>query len=81
MLALLVLTARFVEPMTEAGMLGSTVQRTRDALARFAEVLAAEPLPEPAEPQRPGTFGITFDPGLVRLRCRRRDAGAAGRLL
>ena len=61
MLTLLVLTARFVEPMTEAGMLGSPVQRTRDALARFAEVLAAEPLPEPAEPQRPGTFGITFD--------------------
>lgn len=60
-LALLVLAARFVEPMTEAAALGSALSRSGNAIAEVKAVLDVAPLPEPENPRRPQGFAIEFD--------------------
>lgn len=47
LIALLVLAARFVEPMVAAADLGAAMRISRNALDRVEAVLAAKPLPEP----------------------------------
>ncbi|MFE1425515.1 ABC transporter ATP-binding protein [Streptomyces fungicidicus] len=61
LLALLVLAARFVEPMAEAANLGSALRSASAALARVQRVLAEEPLPEPVHPAHPAGTEIEFD--------------------
>jgi len=57
----LVLVVRFIEPLTEAVELASTVQRNQGSLNRIAGVLDARPLPEPAKPIAPAGNDIEFD--------------------
>ncbi|MFY1634938.1 ABC transporter ATP-binding protein [Solwaraspora sp. WMMB335] len=61
LIALLVLTVRFVEPMAEAATLGSAANRIGNGIDRVRELLAAEPLPEPDVPRRPTGGAIEFD--------------------
>ncbi|MFE9833718.1 ABC transporter ATP-binding protein [Streptomyces sp. NPDC005551] len=62
LMALLVLAARFVEPMTEAANLGTALRQARASLGRVQELLALPPLREPAEPAAaPRTSEIEFD--------------------
>ncbi|MFI2375468.1 ABC transporter ATP-binding protein [Streptomyces sp. NPDC018964] len=61
LLALLVLAARFVEPMAEAANLGSALRSTGAALDRVRRLLDEKPLPEPEHPARPDGSGIEFD--------------------
>ncbi|GAA2251894.1 ABC transporter ATP-binding protein [Streptomyces amakusaensis] len=53
LIALLVLAARFVEPLITAADLGATLRIADGALNRVQTVLATEPLPEPAVPAVP----------------------------
>jgi len=52
--ALVVLAARFAEPMILAADHGAAVRVAGNTLERMAAILAEAPLPEPAEPQAPG---------------------------
>lgn len=61
LIGLLALTARFVEPLSEAAGLGAALQRTRQALDRIEEVLRARPLPEPATPRTPDGNDVELD--------------------
>jgi ATP-binding cassette subfamily B protein len=63
LMALLVLAARFVEPLTEAAALGSALSRSANALAQVKDVLDVAPLAEPAPEaaRRPDGFTIEFD--------------------
>ncbi|MCK9874256.1 ABC transporter ATP-binding protein/permease [Frankia sp. Ag45/Mut15] len=61
LLALLVLAARFVEPLTEAAVLGTEVQKADRAVARIEHLLAVPQLPEPAAPRHPTSTTIEFD--------------------
>ncbi|OLT16968.1 ABC transporter [Pseudonocardia sp. CNS-139] len=61
LIGLLALTARFVEPLSEAAGLGAALQRTRQALDRIEEVLHARPLPEPAAPRTPAGNDVELD--------------------
>ncbi|MCO1574876.1 ABC transporter ATP-binding protein/permease [Crossiella sp. SN42] len=58
LLALLVLAARFVEPLAMAADLGGVIRLGRNALHRMTELLAAPLLPEPAAPRKPGDASI-----------------------
>ncbi|MGW0518510.1 ABC transporter ATP-binding protein [Crossiella sp. NPDC003009] len=58
LLALLVLAARFVEPLAMAADLGGAIRLGRNALHRMTELLAAPLLPEPAAPRKPGDASI-----------------------
>ncbi|BBB00118.1 putative ABC transporter ATP-binding protein [Actinacidiphila reveromycinica] len=61
LMALLVLAARFVEPMTEAANLGSALRSARGALAAVQEVLDVPPMPQPDHPVVPAGSSIEFD--------------------
>ncbi|MGW0120782.1 ABC transporter ATP-binding protein [Streptomyces sp. NPDC003327] len=62
LMALLVLAARFVEPMTEAANLGGALRQARASLGRVQELLALEPLREPVRPaEAPRRSDIEFD--------------------
>lgn len=61
LMALLVLTARFIEPMTEAAALGSALARSANAIERVKEVLDVAPLPEPVHGREPQESAIEFD--------------------
>lgn len=61
LIALLVLAARFVEPMVVAADLGGALRMARNSLGRIDEVLAAEPLPEPEAPRQPSGAAIELD--------------------
>ncbi|KOX20917.1 hypothetical protein ADL05_05415 [Nocardiopsis sp. NRRL B-16309] len=50
---LLVLVNRFIEPLGTVAEVGMTTRITRNSLDRIEEVLAARPLPEPADPRTP----------------------------
>jgi ATP-binding cassette, subfamily B, bacterial IrtB/YbtQ len=60
-LPLLVLVVRFIEPLSEAVGLASTVQRNRGSSNRIASVLDVKPLPEPTHPVTPAGTDIEFD--------------------
>ncbi|MFF8955148.1 ABC transporter ATP-binding protein [Streptomyces sp. NPDC014894] len=53
LIALLVLAARFVEPLIVAADLAAAVRIADNALSRVEAVLATEPLPEPDSPVEP----------------------------
>ncbi|MCZ4556783.1 ABC transporter ATP-binding protein [Rhodococcus maanshanensis] len=61
LLALLVLAVRFVEPLIAAGELGGALKVARNHLQRVHDILATQPLPEPADPAHPDGAGIEFD--------------------
>ncbi|MEV1079948.1 ABC transporter ATP-binding protein, partial [Streptomyces sp. NPDC050211] len=61
LIAVLVLAARFAEPLIEAVDVGSALRITRNSLARTDEVLATEPLPEPAAAAHAGEPSIELD--------------------
>jgi ATP-binding cassette subfamily B protein IrtB len=61
LIAVLVLAARFAEPLMEAIGIGGALRITRNSLGRTAEVLATHPLPEPVQPARPGDPSIELD--------------------
>ncbi|GIH23372.1 ABC transporter [Acrocarpospora phusangensis] len=64
LVALLALATRFTEPLMLAAELGGALRMGRNNLARFAEILATPPLPEPETPARetvPDAPAIRFD--------------------
>ena len=61
LLAVWVLAARYVEPMIAAADLGGALRISRNSLSRMDDLLAIEPLPEPAEPVEPQGAAIEFD--------------------
>jgi len=58
---ILVLAARCADPLLSLADIGSQIRGARSELARLDAVLRTEPLPEPAEPVRPGHHGLEFD--------------------
>ncbi|MEM7338714.1 MAG: ABC transporter ATP-binding protein [Actinomycetota bacterium] len=60
LVALLVLAARFVEPLIIAADLMGALRIAENSLDRFSELLADEPLPEPASPQIPASNALAF---------------------
>lgn len=61
LLALLVLAARFVEPIWMAADLGGALKLSRGALNRVQDVLDSPPLPQPSTPKAPTTDDVTFE--------------------
>ncbi|MFE9697853.1 ABC transporter ATP-binding protein [Streptomyces sp. NPDC006270] len=61
LLAILVLAARFTEPIAEAAALGSTLRTARAALDRISALLAEPRLPQPAHPLAPRGHDIEFE--------------------
>lgn len=61
LVALLVLAARFVEPMVAAADVGGALRTARNSLDRIEAVLAQEPLPEPAAPRTPAAPAVELD--------------------
>ncbi|MEU4450961.1 ABC transporter ATP-binding protein [Nocardioides sp. NPDC023903] len=57
-IGLLVLTVRFVESLIDYGELSSALRIAEGSLRRVLDVLALEPLPEPATPGEPADSGI-----------------------
>jgi ATP-binding cassette subfamily B protein IrtB len=60
LIALLVLGARFNEPIVQAGDLGGGVSVAKTTLDQFDELAAVAALPEPDEPAEPADWGIEF---------------------
>lgn len=58
--ALLVLAARFVEPLTQVGVYGVALRLARTSLASIDEVLSAPTLAEPETPRNPPGSDITL---------------------
>ncbi|GAA5039994.1 ATP-binding cassette subfamily B protein [Thermocatellispora tengchongensis] len=58
--ALLILTARFAEPLSAAAGLGASMRISANSLASINRVLAVEPLPEPARPVVPASADVEF---------------------
>lgn len=61
LLALLVLAARYVEPLIATADLGGALRISRNSLARMNQLFAVEPLPEPEAPRQPESAEIEFD--------------------
>lgn len=61
LIALLVVGARFNEPIAKAGDLGGGVAIARNTLNQLDELSALEPLPEPQIPGTPEDWSIEFD--------------------
>ncbi|MFT4294677.1 MAG: ABC transporter ATP-binding protein [Micropruina sp.] len=62
LLALLGVTSRFIQPVSEIGEFGGALRQIRGELTRIQDLLAARPLPAPATPcplPAPGT--VAFD--------------------
>ncbi|MGR8007775.1 ABC transporter ATP-binding protein [Streptomyces hypolithicus] len=60
LLAILVLAARFTEPIAETAVLGSTLRGARSALDLVGELLAEPCLPQREDPRRPVGNDIEF---------------------
>lgn len=58
LVALLVLSLRFVEPLMQVADLGSAMRVSGNSLAEMREILDAPELPEPAVPARPADASI-----------------------
>ncbi|MEJ8634759.1 ABC transporter ATP-binding protein [Streptomyces sp. MS2.AVA.5] len=61
LLAILVLAARFTEPIAETAVLGSTLRTARSALDRVADLLAEPCLPQPDDPRLPAGHDVEFE--------------------
>ncbi|MFE3194137.1 ABC transporter ATP-binding protein [Nocardia sp. NPDC059240] len=61
LLAVLVLAARFTEPIAELAILGSTLKSASSALDRIIALLDEPVLPEPLTPQTPAGNEIRFE--------------------
>ncbi len=61
LVAILVLAVRYVEPLIGAADLEGALRICRNSLARMDTLLATQPLPEPAYPDRPANDEIVFD--------------------
>ncbi|HEY0187315.1 MAG TPA: ABC transporter ATP-binding protein [Cellulomonas sp.] len=61
LIALLVLSVRFTEPIASSGALGGGVAVATTTLNHLDELAAAEALPEPAVPAEPADWGVRFD--------------------
>ncbi|WP_432842121.1 ABC transporter ATP-binding protein [Dactylosporangium sp. CA-092794] len=61
LVALLVLLARFAEPLAASAEYGAQLRTARHSLTRITEVLATPPLPEPATPAAPDGHRIEAD--------------------
>ncbi|MFY1632860.1 ABC transporter ATP-binding protein [Solwaraspora sp. WMMB335] len=58
LIALLVLAARFVEPITSSGALSGGLAVASTTLNQLDELHRVTPLPEPASPRRPAHWGV-----------------------
>ncbi|MFC4608149.1 ABC transporter ATP-binding protein [Streptomyces maoxianensis] len=61
LLAILVLAARFTEPIAETAVLGSTLRTARSALDRVSALLEEPALPRPDDPRVPDGNGVEFE--------------------
>ena len=61
LLAILVLAARYVDPMIEAADLGGALRISRNSLDRMEALFATAPLPESESSSRPVSATIEFD--------------------
>jgi ATP-binding cassette subfamily B protein IrtB len=61
LLAILVLAARFTEPIAEAAVLGSTLRTARSALERVSDLLAQPHLPLHGDPRVPEGNAVEFE--------------------
>lgn len=59
--ALLVLAARFVEPLTQVGVYGVALRLARSSLEEIDTILQEPTLPEPAHPQEPAGTDVVLD--------------------
>ncbi|MFB4309482.1 ABC transporter ATP-binding protein [Actinomadura sp. GTD37] len=59
-LTILVLAARCADPLLSLADIGGQIRGARAELTRLDAVLRTEPLPEPAEPVRPGGHDLEF---------------------
>lgn len=59
--ALIAVTARFIEPINRAAQLSTALRSAGDAADRITEFLAEPDLPEHTEPVTPGAADIVFD--------------------
>jgi ATP-binding cassette, subfamily B, bacterial IrtB/YbtQ len=61
LVAVLVLTVRFTEPLATAAELGASLRMANGHLAGVNRVLQAATLPEPRQPRQPDGYGVVFD--------------------
>ncbi|MEO0385568.1 MAG: ABC transporter ATP-binding protein [Pseudomonadota bacterium] len=61
LVALMVLAARYVEPLIEAADLAGALRISRNSLARMDALLSTAPLPEPTLPQRADGASVAFE--------------------
>jgi len=59
-IAVLILAVRFVEPLTFVGAYGNGIEIAQRSLDQIAEILDADPLPEPVAPAPPADGSIEF---------------------
>lgn len=60
--------------LTKIMFMGEESMKVEDAIARFNEIMAIEPLPEPAQTKHPQTYGISFEDVSFRYRKELPDA-------
>ncbi|MEU4625884.1 ABC transporter ATP-binding protein [Actinoplanes sp. NPDC023801] len=61
LLAILVLAARAADPLLSLSDIGGKLRAARGELDRLDRLLRTPPLPEPADPVRPGRHDLSFD--------------------
>ncbi|GGS29442.1 ABC transporter ATP-binding protein [Actinokineospora fastidiosa] len=61
LIALLVLAARSVDPLVQAGELSAVLRVATEAVRRMTDLLTTPTLPEPARPAAPADASIEFD--------------------
>ncbi|WP_446224353.1 ABC transporter ATP-binding protein [Nocardia sp. IBHARD005] len=60
-IALIAVSARFIEPVNQAAQLGTALRSAAAAADRITDLLAESPLPSPTEPVTPGAPAVVFD--------------------
>ncbi|MFD3744461.1 ABC transporter ATP-binding protein [Nocardia sp. NPDC058633] len=60
-IALIAVSARFIEPVNQAAQLGTALRSAAAAADRITDLLAESPLPAAAEPVTPGAPAVVFD--------------------
>ncbi|WP_328659203.1 ABC transporter ATP-binding protein [Nocardia salmonicida] len=60
-IALIAVSARFIEPVNQAAQLGTALRSAAAAADRITDLLAESPLPAATEPVTPGAPAVVFD--------------------
>ncbi|MFD6397947.1 ABC transporter ATP-binding protein [Nocardia sp. NPDC060249] len=60
-IALIAVSARFIEPVNQAAQLGAALRSAAAAADRITDLLAESPLPAATEPVTPGAPAVVFD--------------------